>query len=77
MCICLNRLITGAGALHRDEGDWGHSRIARAIRGMYDNKAYFSPLLVSSDLLRLCVSEKANVCCVARAKCLLTIIRTE
>ena len=47
MCVCLNRLITGAGgALHRDEGDWGHSRIARAIRGMYDNKASFSPLLV-------------------------------
>ena len=34
-------------------------------------------LLVYSDLLRLCVSEKANVCYEARAKCLLTIIRTE
>ena len=38
MCL-LNRVITGAEALQRDEGDGGHSRIARAIRGMYDYKA--------------------------------------
>ena len=60
MCVCLNRVIGGAGALQRDEGDGGHSRIPWAIRGMYDNKAYFLPLLVCSDLLRLCVNEKAK-----------------
>ena len=64
MCAWLNRVITGAGALQRDEGDGGHSRIAwaiRRIRGMCDNKAYFLPLLVSSDLLRLWFNEKDNV----------------
>ena len=53
------------------------SRIAWAIRGMYDNKAYFLPFWFLQICSGFVSMKKLMFQYVARAKCLLIIIRTE
>ena len=70
-------MITGAGALTRDEGDGGHSRIPWAIRGMYDNKAHFLPFWFLQICSGFVSMKKLMFQYVARGKCLLIYIRAE